>query len=250
MNEAEWEVSQDPGAMLTWLRTGQIWHSDTHASPAPRPSERKLRLYACGISWLGIDSVRPEESAEWRQAVTDAERFADGETPAGDMNKHNRWTIGIVERPDIVARHILTDVALLRRQAECAALLRDVVGNPFRPVTLPRQKLKCVRCNGKGNVRRAEIYASRWDREECDSCGAAGFVDGPCPWLTPQVVSLAHAAYSERNPDGTLDALTMMALSDALEETGCLDVAIHDHLRFAGPHVRGMWSLDIILGKS
>ncbi len=39
-------------------------------------------------------------------------------------------------------------------------------------------------------------------------------------------------------------------LADALEEAGCTDAAILDHCRGPGPHVRGCWVVDLILGKS
>jgi len=38
-------------------------------------------------------------------------------------------------------------------------------------------------------------------------------------------------------------------LSDALEEVGCDDAEILEHCRGEGPHVRGCWLVDIILGK-
>jgi hypothetical protein len=39
------------------------------------------------------------------------------------------------------------------------------------------------------------------------------------------------------------------ALTDALEDAGCTDADILDHLRWPWPHVRGCWVLDLILGK-
>jgi len=39
-------------------------------------------------------------------------------------------------------------------------------------------------------------------------------------------------------------------LADALEEAGCAETALLDHLRAPGPHVRGCWALDHILGRS
>jgi hypothetical protein len=72
---------------------------------------------------------------------------------------------------------------------------------------------------------------------------------GPA-WLTPAAVSLAHAAYEERSlPSGRLDNSRLAVLSDALEEAGCSDEAILGHLRSPGPHVRGCWALDLMLGK-
>src|SRR5262245_22359662 len=69
-------------------------------------------------------------------------------------------------------------------------------------------------------------------------------------WLTPAVRSLATAAYDERIlPSGELDTGRLAVLADALEEAGCTDTAILSHLRGPGPHVRGCWAVDLILGK-
>ena len=94
-------------------------------------------------------------------------------------------------------------------RAAQAALLRDIFGNPFRPVT-------------------------------------------PDPaWRSPQVVALAQAAYDQRElPSGTLDGARLAVLADALEEAGCTNADLLDHLRGPGPHVRGCWVVDLILGKS
>jgi hypothetical protein len=65
-------------------------------------------------------------------------------------------------------------------------------------------------------------------------------------WLTwngGTVPKLAQVIYDirtfERQP----------ILADALEEAGCADAAILGHLRGPGPHVRGCWVLDLLLGK-
>jgi hypothetical protein len=57
------------------------------------------------------------------------------------------------------------------------------------------------------------------------------------------VVRLARVIYDER----AFDRLPILA--DALEEAGCTDAAILRHCREPGPHVRGCWVLDLILGK-
>lgn len=70
-------------------------------------------------------------------------------------------------------------------------------------------------------------------------------------WLTAAIASLAEAAYEERiMPSGHLDAARLAVLSDALEDAGCTDAAILAHLRSPGPHVRGCWALDLVLGES
>ena len=68
-------------------------------------------------------------------------------------------------------------------------------------------------------------------------------------WTTPDVVTIASAAYSAILPNGQLGPFRLAILSDALEEAGCTDAAIFDHLRSPGPHVRGCSALDLILGK-
>jgi hypothetical protein len=64
------------------------------------------------------------------------------------------------------------------------------------------------------------------------------------------VTGLAPAAYEERAlPSGELDPARLAVLADALEDTGCADSEVLGHLRGPGPHVRGCWALDLILGK-
>lgn len=64
-------------------------------------------------------------------------------------------------------------------------------------------------------------------------------------------LSVAHAAYEERAlPSGHLDVRRLAVLADSLEEAGCTDEAILSHLRSPGPHVRGCWALDLVLGKA
>ena len=62
-------------------------------------------------------------------------------------------------------------------------------------------------------------------------------------WLTPTVVSLAQSIYDERAFD------RMPQLADALEQAGCADADVLGHCRLGGPHVRGCWVVDLLLGK-
>lgn len=61
--------------------------------------------------------------------------------------------------------------------------------------------------------------------------------------LPPKVVALAQAIYDER----AFDRLPVLA--DGLEEAGCTDADILAHCRGPGPHVRGCWVVDLLLGK-
>jgi hypothetical protein len=68
--------------------------------------------------------------------------------------------------------------------------------------------------------------------------------------LTPQIIALAQAAYDERVlPQGNLDDALLRVLGDALEEAGCDQADILEHLHGPGPHVRGCWAVDTVLGK-
>jgi hypothetical protein len=57
------------------------------------------------------------------------------------------------------------------------------------------------------------------------------------------VAALVPAIYDGR----AFDRLPVLA--DALEEAGCQDADLLGHCRGAGPHVRGCWPVDLILGK-
>jgi hypothetical protein len=57
------------------------------------------------------------------------------------------------------------------------------------------------------------------------------------------VVSLAQVAYQD------CDFSSLPIIADALEEAGCTDEALLSHLRLPGPHVRGCWAVDLVLGK-
>ncbi|MBY0522829.1 MAG: hypothetical protein K2R98_05505 [Gemmataceae bacterium] len=62
-------------------------------------------------------------------------------------------------------------------------------------------------------------------------------------WITPTVKQLAEAIYEDRG----FDRLSILA--DALEEAGCTDQEILTHCREPGPHTRGCFVVDVVLGK-
>jgi hypothetical protein len=76
-------------------------------------------------------------------------------------------------------------------------------------------------------------------------------IDSVClAWQGGTVARLAQAAYDERQlPEGTLDPARLAVLADALEDAGCTDTELLGHLHSPGPHVRGCWALDAVLGK-
>jgi hypothetical protein len=102
--------------------------------------------------------------------------------------------------PEPVATQLEDREREREHEAQCG-ILRDIFGNPFRPVTF-----------------------------------------SPA-WQTDTVVSLARQMYESR------DFSAMPILADALQGAGCDNADILDHCRGPGPHVRGCWVLDLVLGK-
>jgi len=80
-------------------------------------------------------------------------------------------------------------------------LLRDIFGNPFRPVSVDLS------------------------------------------WLTSTVLQLASGIYADRAFD------RMPILADALQDAGCDSAEVLEHCRGPGPHVRGCFVVDLLLGK-
>jgi hypothetical protein len=62
-------------------------------------------------------------------------------------------------------------------------------------------------------------------------------------WHTDTTVALARQMYESR------DFGAMPILADALQDAGCDSEDILNHCRGEGPHVRGCWVADLVLGK-
>jgi biotin carboxyl carrier protein len=62
-------------------------------------------------------------------------------------------------------------------------------------------------------------------------------------WLTSTVLVLANGIYSDK----AFDRLPILA--DALQDAGCDNDDILNHLREPGEHCRGCWALDLVLGR-
>ena len=218
MTEQEWLACPDPTPMLEFLRG--------------KASERKLRLFACAFG----RAVRDSQHQPGPSTVAVGERYADGLASDQELaTERRKWACWPEERGPVapsaydgaweavdsltryerVWRHdpdsysCIPADAVLRR---LALLLRDIFGNPFRPSPpLPAAILVW----NDGTIRR-----------------------------------LAEGIYEERQmPERTLDTARLAVLADALEEAGCDNAEILSHCREPGPHVRGCWPLDLVLGK-
>jgi hypothetical protein len=62
-------------------------------------------------------------------------------------------------------------------------------------------------------------------------------------WRTSTVTALADQMYGAR------DFGAMPILADALQDAGCDNSHILHHCRSPGPHLRGCWVVDLVLGK-
>jgi hypothetical protein len=218
--ESSWLACSDPDEMLRLL--------------AGRASDRKLRLFVvavCRRVWRQLTDARS------RAVVAAAERFADGAATAAELQSAydaapggqpaaNVATCAGMAYAGMAAMWVTGSFAALaaagvrkaRARARVAAgkplcaLLREMFGNPFQPVTVPPAWLS---------------------------------------WQGATVARLAQAAYDNRlMPSGLLDNARLAVLADALEEAGGDDRQILDHLRWGGEHVRGCHVLDALLGKS
>ncbi len=224
MNESNWLACSDPQLMLAFLKG--------------KASERKLRLFALGYCRSIWHLLTDQRS---RQDVVTAERFADRLATRSELEA--AWAAVFDPDRSLPEWAVLHTTALIPLRSgtfsnsmdwgeafsvvhvasregaeltvgrvgnrELSGLLRDIFGNPFRPIRF-----------------------------------------NPA-WRTPTVTAVATAAYEERSlPAGTLDANRLAVLADALEDAGCTNLDILAHCRDGGPHVRGCWMIDLVLGKS
>lgn len=217
MTEAKFLSSDDPVRMLEWAMRGR-----GEQTPGKDISDRKLRLFAVACCY-GVSE----------QLGKDAERYM--EWDAGFSRNAASWAMawaGDQWHPTTANR---------------AALLREIVGNPWK------------------------IYA--WT--DCHDCRPSGheyqFLDKRwLLWEGGTVPRLAQTIYESREWE------LLPQLADALEEAGCDSEELLMHLRgmesyfsvatcggqgtefiepeqgwqpLRGPHVRGCWALDLLLGK-
>jgi hypothetical protein len=252
VTEAEWLAATNPRLMLNFLRG--------------KASAPKLGLYACACVrrvWHLLDDRRSREAVEAveNEAMQEAELHSIEAVARQTNGDHyvriirepvgvGRWTARALQAAASAATAVLhgspvynnasrahqaaegttMDAEKAVRCAERATgsdgrtgtktersvqaiFLRDVVGNPFRPA--PAVDPAWLECHGG------------------------------------TVAQLAHATYENRRlPEGTLEPVRLSLLADALEDAGCTDAELLGHLRSPGPHVRGCWAVDLVLGKS
>jgi hypothetical protein len=224
MTEQQWLASDDPSTMLAVIRSWNARGADGGPDGHIAVSGRKLRLFACACCRQVWHLLTDERS---RQSVEVAERFADGKVT--DEQCETVWLAartagmecGFSPRATMLAQDCTW------HNSEACAVGAVQQGEAEEGPHLPAQSVLLRDIVGNSFRRRAI----------------------PRACLTADVTSLAQAAYDERIlPSGELDLARLAILSDALEDAGCADADLLSHLRSSGPHVRGCWVLDLLLG--
>jgi hypothetical protein len=213
MTEVEWLAHNgDPSDLLFF--------------PAHRQNERKLRLFACGCVYRMWDRLRDERC---RRAVQVGERLADGQADRQEQcivltDVQAAWqeasppSLSAEEHLFVAARYTVVDSGLVSFAAA--------------------NRVACSMGVAKADE---QVWQSALFRDIFGNPFRPVTADPS--WLTSTVVSLAEGIYADR----AFDRLPILA--DALQDAGCADEDVLDHCRGAGPHVRGCWVVDLLLGK-
>jgi hypothetical protein len=224
MTEAEWLACEDPTPMLRAL--------------CGTASERKLRLFACACCrriWLVAPPVA-------RAAVDVAERYADRnysseQVPirlleeAAEAIEADR---SLKPWEDIPTRNAAQNT-LYEFSAEMAAhwAANSSPAGPGRR----RRRGRGVQISPQGELT-AQAHLL------CDIFGNPFRpVTFDPAWRSDTALTLARGMYESR------DFSPMPILADALQDAGCDNADILNHCRGTGPHVRGCWVVDLVLGK-
>jgi hypothetical protein len=247
MTEAEWLACSDPPPMRGVLNG--------------KASNRKMRLFAiacCRQIWQFLNG-------ESRAAVEVMERYLEGQAT--------------LEELEDVHRHLsdegLTNLAAIQEQAFRAALAASATGwtDPVRSVCGSPDEIAVAYSaadytsnatawndlrlgGGEGSIDRLdERLAVAYDAAYAVQAALLKDIFGPLlfrslsvdpgllTWSDGTVVKLVQGIYDDR----AFDHLPVLA--DALVDAGCDNADVLAHLRGPGPHVRGCWVLDLLLGK-
>jgi hypothetical protein len=204
-----------------WLRS---------ADPAPmieflgeRGSWRRWLLFACACCWRILPLLTDERS---RHAVSVAERLAEGAfDPREEAAAREEANLAVVQAYQSV------DLALALASMAAASALAA-------PRRAWRHAAEAT-SSGAGAERAAqcdllrELFGNPFRPSAFDPA-----------WRTPIVTAIASQIYQREAWE------EMPVLGDALEDAGCPDAAALTHCRAGGPHLRGCWVVDGILGKN
>jgi hypothetical protein len=236
MTEDEWLMCRNPLAMMEHLED--------------RVDRRKRLLFACGcwrMCWMQVGeqthtAVEAIEAAVERGNLEEGEYLLYADTGPGASESRSVWNptgelIG-PNHPDEAAAAAAVLVSYLTlgcwdelwvgvQEAERIAE-RFVTGGPAEAAWSRQREAQCRLLHDLvGNPFHVTTIEPAW-----------------LTWNENAIPKLATRIYTDR----TFDHLSILA--DALEDAGCTDAAILTHCRGPGPHVRGCWVVDLLLGKS
>jgi hypothetical protein len=227
MTEAEWLAATNPRMLLEYVKR--------------RASKRKPRLFSvacCRRIWPLIADDRS------RAAVQVAERFADGqatseELHAAEAEAESIWLKDPLDEAAMACFHVCS-----KQVAGLYAAVSTVVaiwshrlgearkqGNPIPDGMAYTQPIKEAEEAEQCRLLR-DIFGNPFRRVKC-------FPE----WRTSTAVELATQMYESR------EFSAMPILADALQDAGCDNEDVLAHCRGPGPHVRGCWVVDLVLGK-
>ncbi len=227
MTEQEWEDSNNAAPMFQFL-WGHV-------------SERKMRLIAVACCRRVWHLYRDDEP--FRRVVVVAERRADGaaseaELHAARTSAHSAELAALLGSADLAAAEVIQALWKRFRPARSSPENRFT---HYPWVTAPSPDDRAQACNAERAAQAdlvREIVGNPFRPVAADPA-----------WLTPTLRHLAQAACDERElPSGRLDPVGLAVLADAVEAAGATGEIV-THLRGPGPHVRGCWAVDLLLGK-
>jgi hypothetical protein len=251
MNEAEWLAGPGFVWMLHYLEQTDRQIKDKHS--------RRLRLFACACCRRVWELLRWDVA---KRCVELAESYADGEVTRGELlAAHASAAFDSFEVQEQGLAE--SEVQLTRRTLDAIGAARFLTGEDyFRSSGAMIVAQETAGDSSTDFVPTPRDYPTRSvDPDEVQQAEQQELlkeiVGNPFrtillteQWLSRTVLALSRAAYLERAlPSGHLDPVRLSILADALEDAGCTDTDILSHLRSPGPHVRGCWALDLILGK-
>jgi hypothetical protein len=247
LSDEVWRAAEDPLRLLRHLR-------HHHAVSARRGGRRKLRLLGCAAARVVWDHLPNDH---FRSAVEAAERHADKEYRRADVRAAHARTARTTESvfglitdtyQTILAAFGMASPAYTR-QAAAIDLVRELSADGFGVVRAMTAADAAVRLAVAATGERQNEPARRAAGRAVAHAVRDLFGDPHRPpafaphWRTTAALGLARSAHADR----AFDLLPILA--DALEEAGCDEPDVLAHCRTGGPHARGCWVVDLVLGR-
>jgi hypothetical protein len=196
------------------------------------PTERKIRLFnvaICRRFWGYL-------SEALRAILSESELLADGlaRASSGGLCRRANAAVALFDRQYPTKQFPSAEIRIQRDAAAavCYAVLPDQLfgaANYFWDIDLAE--------NGPHSSIIRDIFGNPFRQSPPPPCAVLAWNDGT-------VRRIAEGIYEERAFD------RLLILHDALLDAGCNEEDILAHCRSEGPHVRGCWVIDLILGKS